>query len=137
MAPPMAAESLGRAPFSIEDLASELSWPTDAVDVGLVETAGGVRSPLAADGDCLALCEVLAPDVVVLVADAGLGTINAVRLTLDALRSVPAAVVVVLNRFDAALDLHVRNREWLQARDALTVVAGPGGEHELAAFVAC
>ncbi len=56
------------------------------VDVGLVETAGGVRSPLAADGDCLALCEALAPDVVVLVADAGLGTINAVRLTLDALR---------------------------------------------------
>ena len=41
---------------------STTSWrscagPSDAVvDVGLVETAGGVRSPLAADGDCLALC---------------------------------------------------------------------------------
>ncbi len=56
-----------------------------AVDVGLVETAGGMRSPLAADGDCLAFCAALAPDVIVLVADAGLGTINAVRLTLDAL----------------------------------------------------
>ncbi len=54
-----------------------------------------------------------------LVADAGLGTINAVRLTVDALRAGPtvlsAALVVVLNRFDAAEDLHVRNRQWLQA----------------------
>jgi dethiobiotin synthetase len=64
MAPPMAAESLGRPPFTIQDLTSELRWPADAVDVGLVETAGGVRSPLAADGDCLALCAALDPDVV-------------------------------------------------------------------------
>ena len=136
MAPPMAAESLGRPPFRIEDLASELSWPAEAVDVGLVETAGGLRSPLAADGDCLSLCEILAPDVVVLVADAGLGTINAVRLTHDALRSMPAAVVVVvMNRFEAAADLQVRNRAWLRSRDALTVVTVPGGEQELAAFV--
>ena len=33
------------------------------VDVGLLETAGGVRSPLAGDGDCLAFCEAVAPDV--------------------------------------------------------------------------
>jgi dethiobiotin synthetase len=140
MATPMAAELLGRPPFTIEDLVSELRWPADAVELGLVETAGGVRSPLAADGDCLALCVALAPDAVVLVADAGLGTINAVRLTIDALRSVAlapsAAVMVVLNRFDAAVDLHVRNREWLQARDALAVVGVPGGDRELAAFVA-
>jgi dethiobiotin synthetase len=140
MAPPMAADSLGRPPFTIEDLVSELRWPPDAVDVGLVETAGSVRSPLAADGDCLALCVALVPDVVVLVADAGLGTINAARLTVDALRSIAvapsAAVMVVLNRFDAAVDLHVRNREWLQARDALSVVGVPGGDRELAAFVA-
>jgi dethiobiotin synthetase len=140
MAPPMAAELLGRPPFIIEDLVSELRWPADAVEVGLVETAGGVRSPLAADGDCLALCVALAPDAVVLVADAGLGTINAVRLTMDALRSgavaPSAAVMVVLNRFDGAVDLHVRNRKWLQARDELAVVGVPGGDRELAAFVA-
>ena len=86
MAPPMAAEALGRPPFRSADLVGELGWPCDPVDVGLVETAGGVRSPLAADGDCAALCAALAPDLVVLVADAGLGTINAVRLTVDALR---------------------------------------------------
>jgi dethiobiotin synthetase len=141
MAPPMAAEALGRAAFTIEDLVAELRWPgdadtdTDPVDVGLVETAGGIRSPLAADGDCLAFCGALAPDVVVLVADAGLGTINAVRLTLDALRPLSAPTVVVLNRYDPAVDLHVRNREWLQARDSLSVVTVPGGEAELASLV--
>ena len=85
MAPPMAAEALGRPPFTLADLVASCDWPAPAVDVGLVETAGGVRSPLAADGDCLALCAELTPDLVVLVADAGLGTINAVRLTTEAL----------------------------------------------------
>ena len=134
MAPPMAAEALGRPPFTIQDLMSELRWP-DAVDVGLVETAGGLRSPLAADGDCLALCEALAPDVIVLVADAGLGTINAVRLTLDALGPLAPQAVVVLNRFDAASDLHRRNLEWLSGRDGRRTVTVGGDAAELAEFV--
>ena len=33
MAPPMAAEALGRPPFTVADLVAELTWP-DAVDVG-------------------------------------------------------------------------------------------------------
>ena len=137
LAPPMAAEYLDRPPFTIQDLMSGLRWPADAdaVDVGLVETAGGVRSPLAIDGDCLALCEALAPDVIVLVAHAGLGTINAVRLTVHALHPLHVPVIVVLNRFDTEVDLHVRNREWLSARDGLTVLALPGEELALATLV--
>src|SRR5213076_1746043 len=77
MAPPMAAAALGRPPFTVADLVDELRWP-DGVDVGLVETAGGVRSPIADDGDTVDLARALHPDRVVLVADAGLGTINAV-----------------------------------------------------------
>ncbi len=50
-APPMAADVLGRPTFTVADLIAELSWPP-AVDIGFVETAGGVRSPIAADGDC-------------------------------------------------------------------------------------
>ena len=34
--------------------------------------------------------------------------------------------VVVLNRFDASVDLHVRNREWLRREDG-SVVTVPGG----------
>jgi dethiobiotin synthase len=119
MAPPMAADVLGRPGFTLDDLVRELAWPA-GVAVGLVECAGGVRSPLAADGDALALAEALQPERVVLVADAGLGTINAVRLAAAALGG--WRVSVVLNRFDATLDLHQRNRAWLAGRDGLHVV---------------
>jgi dethiobiotin synthetase len=120
MAPPMAAEALGRPPFTVVDLVAELDWP-DAVDVGLVETAGGVRSPIARDGDCSSLARALAPDLVVLVADAGLGAINLVRLSAGALARLP--LVVLLNRFDRADELHERNRRWLAGRDGYEVVA--------------
>ncbi len=136
MAPPMAAESLRRPSFTIDDLVAELRWPPDMADVGLIETAGGLRSPLAVDGDCLALCAAAAPDVVVLVADAGLGTINAVRLTLDALGPpTSSTTVVILNRFDPAEELHVRNLGWLRERDGLSVLTAPGGEAELVDIV--
>ena len=61
-----------------------------------------------------------------LVADAGLGTINAVRLTVDAIVDLGAPVVVVLNRFDATADVHVRNLDWLRTHDGMTVVTLPG-----------
>lgn len=122
MAPPMAAEALGRPPFTVADLVGELAWPP-AVGVGLVEAAGGVRSPIAADGDGVALAAALHPEHVVLVADAGLGTINGVRLAIAALASWP--VIVVLNRYDPADDLHARNLEWLAGRDGLDVVTDP------------
>ena len=35
-------------------------------------------------------------------------------------------MVVVLNRFDAAVDLYRRNLEWLRSHDALPVVEVPG-----------
>jgi dethiobiotin synthetase len=132
MAPPMAAEALGRDTFSIADLAGELGWPAGGVDVGLVESAGGVRSPQASDGDAVTLCDALTPDVVVLVADAGLGTINAVRLTVGVLGR---NVTVVLNRYDERNELHVRNRQWLVERDGVDVVVMPGGEPALVTLI--
>ncbi|HEX6420055.1 MAG TPA: dethiobiotin synthase [Acidimicrobiales bacterium] len=122
MAPPMAAEALARPPFTVADLVAELAWPP-AVGVGLVEAAGGVRSPLAADGDTVALAAALHPEHVVLVADAGLGTINAVRLAAATLA--PWPMIVALNRFDPADDLHARNLEWLAGRDGFEVVTEP------------
>lgn len=116
MAPPMAAEVLGHPPLLAADLLDALTWPADA-DLVLVETAGGVRSPLAVDADSVDLCRHLGPDRVVVVADAGLGTINAVALTVEALSAWP--VLVVLNRFDPDDDLHRRNRDWLTGRSGL------------------
>ena len=118
MAPPMAADALGRPKIGIADLARETEFP-DGVDLGLVETAGGVRSPLAHDGDTVDLIGLLGPDAVVLVGDAGLGTINAVLLSYAALA--PVRVHVFLNRFDAGDALHAGNRMWLSERFGLHV----------------
>jgi dethiobiotin synthetase len=132
LAPPMAADLLGRPPFSVSDLLDECRWPDAPVDVGLVETAGGLRSPIADDGDCLSLVRGLAPDLVVLVADAGLGTINAVRLTAQEVALARAPIVVVLNRYEPSSELHRRNLAWLCERDGLSALVTPGDEGELA-----
>lgn len=129
MAPPMAAEALGRPPFRLTELLDELAWP-DAVEVGLVEAAGGPRSPLAGDGDTVDLVRGLQPDLVVLVANPGLGAINSVRLAAAPFEPL-APVVVVLNRFDAADALHRANRSWLSDRFGLRLVPDAAALAEL------
>lgn len=126
MAPPMAADVLGRPRFTIADLVAELAWAPPFPQLGMVETAGGVRSPLADDGDSVTLIEALQPDLVLVVADAGLGTINSVRLTMEALdRGAQVATeIVYLNRFDERTELHRRNHRWLSQRDGYDVVTG-------------
>ena len=121
MAPPMAAEVLGLSSFTIRDLVDDLTLPSDTLV--FVESAGGVRSPLAQDGDTVTLADALRPNAVVLVADAGLGTINAVRLCVDALNT--HHTIVYLNRFDEHDELHARNRDWLLTREGLEVVTDP------------
>jgi dethiobiotin synthetase len=111
MAPPIAAAFAGTEPPALDDLLAELQWPEQQVEVGVVETAGGPRSPIAADADSAALAAALGADLSILVAHAGLGAINAVRLCAPTL---PAPFVVFLNHFDNG-DLHDRNRRWLQA----------------------
>lgn len=135
MAPPMAADALARPNFTVDDLVEELQWPEVPADVGFVEAAGGLRSPIADDGDCLTLVVAVMPDIVLLVADAGLGTINSVRLTMDALVRLPAQLAVVLNRFNEGSELHQRNRSWFRDRDDMHVFRVPGDEMELAQLV--
>jgi dethiobiotin synthetase len=120
MAPPMAADALGRPPFTIADLVGELAWP-NRIDVGLIEGVGGPRSPLAHDGDTVDLATAVSPDLVVLVADAGLGAINAVHLATAPFATI-APVCVFLNRYDDTDELHHGNREWFAAQPSLDVV---------------
>jgi len=122
MAPPMAASLLDRPPFTTADLVAELAWPA-ATDVVVIESAGGVRSPLTFDGDTVDLVRLLAPDLVVLVSDPGLGIINSARLCSSALAPVPPLVMV--NRHDASNDLHARNVTWLRDVDGFDVVTSP------------
>jgi dethiobiotin synthetase len=124
-APPMAADELGLPPFTVADLATEIAWEPDT-DIGLVEGVGGPRSPLASDGDTVDLARALDPDLIVLVADAGLGTVNAVRLASAVLAERP--LVVALNHFGndpAQARLHERNLEHLTVVDRFDVVTSP------------
>lgn len=117
LAPPEAADELGLPPFTVADLVAEAPRGLDRPLV--VEGAGGVRSPLAADGDTVTLAHALQPDVIVLVAQAGLGAINDVRLSAGALDGV-APLVVFLNRYDDADRTHRRNASFL-ARDGFEI----------------
>jgi dethiobiotin synthetase len=119
MAPPMAADALELPQIAAADLLTEIQWPSQ-VDLGLVETAGGLRSPIAHDADNVQLLQALEPDQVILVSDAGLGTINAIRLCMQAMSGVK--VIVYLNHFDANNPLHTRNRRWLAEHDQIETV---------------
>jgi dethiobiotin synthetase len=123
MAPPMAAERLGRPVPSLASLAAGLGLPA-GVDLAVVEGAGGVASPLAADGDAADLARLLGADVAVVVADPSLGVISSARLAARALQPVP--VVVHLNRFEPTEELHRLNREWLASRCGLDVTTTIG-----------
>lgn len=122
MAPPMAVDALGLEPFTVAELAEAIRWP-DGVQVGFVESVGGVRSPIASDGDTVELAGVVEPDLVVLVADASLGAVNAVLTSAPWVSAWPTAVL--LNRFDAGDDLHRRNLAWLVDRHGLDVHTDP------------
>jgi dethiobiotin synthetase len=119
MAPPMAADILGRPRIELKEIIGEITWP-DRVDVAILETVGGARSPLAHDGDSVDLVRCLQADSTLLIADAGLGTLNAVRLTLGCLEGL--RIKVFLNRFDPEDPLHRANLEWLTHRDGIAAL---------------
>lgn len=145
LAPPMAARKLGRRCPSLDELAricraapapvgveagvggsgagdaEESTGSADlCADLCIVEGAGGLYSPLAADGDNLDLIERLDPDRVVVVAPAGLGAIHdvvACAAPLAGRRS-----VVFLNHFDPGAEVHALNLNWLTKVRGLVAV---------------
>jgi dethiobiotin synthetase len=128
MAPPMAADALGGPQLRLHELVEEMDLPSEGV--ALVEGVGGACSPLAHDADNVDLAHTLDADLVVLVSQAGLGTINSVRLASIALDGLPT--VVYLNRFDPADTLHAANGSWLTEVDGLDVATSP---QELLAYI--
>lgn len=116
LAPPMAAQALRRPEPRLGQLAREFRASAEIV---LVEGVGGVRSPLAIDGDTADLARMLDARGAVLVARPDLGTINEIRLAYEVIADLE--VIVFLNRFNPFDDLHRRNRDWLRHYDGLTV----------------
>ena len=118
LAPPMAAEQLGQPIPRIADLKASVSWPAD-VDVGIVEGAGGLLSPLASDGSNKDLLVELNPDLVVVVLDSKLGVINQAQLTTCHLSSHPS--VLFLNRFEEKTQAENLSYQWLKTNSAVPV----------------
>ena len=116
--PPIAAMVLGLPEFTNADLSAELEQPTSA-DVLWVETIGGPLSPMTSDGDSADVARWLFPDLIVLVADAGRGTINAVRLAAGPFAG--RRLVVMLNRYESN-EVCSQNQTWL-AFNGFEVVA--------------
>lgn len=91
---------------------------------GVVEGAGGLHVPLDAKHDVIDLIE-RARLPVVLVARAGLGTLNHVALSLRALRRVKVAAVVLVKSTRGRDVSERHNRRWLERRHPRVRFFGP------------
>lgn len=122
LAPGIAARRLGREPDWNVTLAA---WARVGTGAAVVEGAGGLFVPLDASHDVIDLIATLALPVV-LVARAGLGTLNHTALSLEALaaRGLPVAAVL-LSRSTPARDPSERdNAAFLAERHGVRVL-GP------------
>lgn len=137
LAPPMAAAKLGRPCPGLDELArmcrggagdsnadgvsaEAAAGEAPGGGVSIVEGAGGLFSPLGADGDNLGLIERLDPDWVVVAAPAGLGAVHSVVACTAALAG--RRPLVFLNRFNPAAEVHTLNLEWLVEVEGLEAV---------------
>lgn len=107
LAPRVAAERAGE-PLEYDAVLDEVRRAAGVHDVAVVEGVGGVRVPLAGDREVLDLAADLGFPAIV-VADAGLGTLNHTALTVDALRGREVDVTgIVLNRWPDEPDAATR-----------------------------
>jgi dethiobiotin synthetase len=95
LAPAAAARASGRPPLVLDSVLTTVTELRAAHDVVLIEGAGGLLVPMGLGWNTADLAQQLGGPVIV-VAHAGLGTLNHTGLTLEALsrRGIPAFVVI-------------------------------------------
>ncbi len=122
LAPGVAAARLGRAPKWSRTLEAFRRFDGRSL---IAEAAGGLLVPLDAKREVIDLIQALALPVV-LVARAGLGTLNHTALSIEALRARRVAIhAVVLVRSTPERDASQRdNARWIQRRHGVRVL-GP------------
>ncbi len=110
LAPLAAAEETGAVPLAIGDVIEAVRVAAAGHDVVLVEGAGGLLVPMGEGHWTLADLALALRCPVLVVARAGLGTINHTTLTLEALEHRGIAASVVLGSWPATPELvHWRN----------------------------
>ena len=96
-------------------------------DMVVMEGSGGILCPLRCDGEQEVWLEDVSLDLnlpCIVVADAGLGTINATVLTIEYLRMKNIEVKgVILNHYDAENEMHQDNRIMIERRGKVPVIA--------------
>ncbi len=123
LAPFMAKKELYGTELMLKEV-SDVIFNSQA-DVGLLEGAGGVLSPFCKDADFIDLMELQKVDIVLCIADATLGSLNAIltnyfgfKYQIEKRNYVnlkKAGFIVFLNRFDEDLRLHQLNYDWLKS----------------------
>lgn len=109
LAPNTAARRVGAAPLRPAEAAAAARELADTHALILVEGAGGLLVRFDDDGGTLADVAAIADAPVLVVAEAGLGTLNAVALTAEALRSRGLRCAgVVVGSWPAEADLACR-----------------------------
>lgn len=134
VSPHLAAAAEGN-PVELAPIAEAFRYLTQHHDVVTVEGAGGILTPLYfGDKPILIIDLIDALDLpCLIVADAGLGTINAVSLTAAYLhaRRIPVAGLI-FNRYQANNPMHIDNRRVCEALTGLRTIASvPEGVTEL------
>ncbi|MDQ3405429.1 MAG: dethiobiotin synthase, partial [Actinomycetota bacterium] len=133
LAPDTAARRVGMPPVRPSEVATAVGELIDTHDLVLVEGAGGLLVRFDPDGGTLADVAWSLGAQVVVVAEAGLGTLNATALTVEALRHRGIACAgVVVGSWPAEPDLAARcNLEDLPTQGAPLLGVFPADVGEL------
>ena len=105
------------------DLKKVVSFISDK-ELAIIELAGGLLVPINKKETQLDLIK-KSPHPVILVADAGLGTLNHVLLTIEVLRNSleKLPIHVVLNSYRNESIIHQKNKEYLERNIELSCIA--------------
>ncbi|WP_392885322.1 dethiobiotin synthase [Eubacterium limosum] len=124
-ASPHLAAQMENKSITLAPILQDFDKAASVYDYVVMEGSGGIICPLNLEGATLMLTDVinaLALDIVI-VADAGLGTINSTLLTLEYARSLKINTrCIVLNRFDKNSTIHCDNKKVLEAMTGLEVL---------------
>lgn len=126
VSPHLAARIEG-SPVTMEAVREGFNKACNRHDLVLVEGSGGIVCPLRWDDEAHIMLEDVVRDLgipVLLVADAGLGTLNAIATTAAYMeRAGLRACGIVLNRFREGDVMHEDNREMAEALCGIPVIS--------------
>lgn len=125
VSPHLAAKLEGN-PVCMDKIKSDFALVSKAYEFVIMEGSGGIVCPIRYDETSHILLEDIIKELnleTLIVADAGLGTINAIVLTVEYLRQKNIAIRgIVLNRYEDNT-MHIDNKEMIEELTGIPVLA--------------